>query len=342
MVVTATSLVDAVPVSATPIDLPPLPSGTFALTLGSPFVSSNSCLNSNAQRKAWQCANGQDFKFEIIQPGCNFRLLGPEPNAPIHYGAQPPQMGDPTWMSLMNDKDGWNRGPAFFFQRAFDKVVVVKESEFSATIAKRSFVEFGEYDELATLEDRDLTSSGPPDAIAVPTSKPWFCYWNDTMMEGFIYVTQNTNSSNASTSSTSPPSIQESFGSNAITSVTSLASSAASSAPGHLSTREIFPSKDPASFPKLIKIEERRNILNPVQPYCVQMQILNNNKPGSLADPTTRQAIRVNLTENEVPQQKVSTHGPPGRRRSWHLQSNEGAEKRDMIGSNCECRWLSS
>ena len=343
MFVTTTSLVDAVPITATPSDLPPLPTGTFALKLGTPSVSSNSCLNNNAQSKAWQCANGQNLSFVITQPGCGFRVLGPDPSLPIRYGAQPPQIQDSTWMQLMHDKDGWDRGPAFFFQRAFDKVVVVKESDFSATLNSRSFIESGDYDERAALEDRDVTPNGPPDAIAEPTSKPWFCYWNGTMLEGFIFVKQDTNLSNASTSASSYISFQPPYGSNSIPPATNMAFPPASSIPGSWSKRDMPTPTNLASFPKVIKVEERRNPLNPVQPYCVQMQILNNNKPGPLVDPATGQIMKVNLSENEIPQQKSSTHGPPGRRRSWHLMRNEGSERRDVAGaSNCGCQWLSS
>lgn len=340
MFVTTTSLVDAVPVTATPSDLPPLPTGSFALQLRSPSVSINSCLNNEAQSNAWQCTDETDLNFEI-QPECQFNLFGPDPNAPIRYGAQPPQLLGPTSMQLMNDKTGWDRGPAFFFQQAFDKVVVVRESDFSATSVKRSFSETGEYDEFAALEDRDVTPYGPPDPVATPTSKPWYCFWNGTMLEGFIFVTQDSNSSNTSTSASLHASNQTPSASNPMPSLTSTGPLAASSTPGSWPKRAISLPPNLASFPKVIKIEERRNAENPVQPYCQQMQILNTNMPGKLTDPTG-QLIRVNLTQNEPQLEKSMMEGPPGRRRRWHLRRDGAAEKRDTSGSKCECQWLSS
>ena len=336
MFVTTTSLVDAVPVTATPSDLPPLPTGSFALTLGSPSSSPNACLTNQGQSQAWQCANGADLNFKIEQD-CLFSLSSPAPGAPIRYGAQLPQLPAAATLQLMNDKAGWDKGPAFFFQEAFDKVVVVRESDFSATSVKRSFSESGEYDELAALEDRDFTSSGPPDSIAIPTSKPWYCFWNGTMLEGFIFVKQDTNSSNASTSASPLASGQLPLPSGSMPIMGPLSPS---------STSRSWPKRDMAiptnlaSFPKVVKIEERRNSQNPIQPYCQQMQILDNNEPGTLTNPATGQLIRVNLTELEPSQEK--SYGPPRRRRGWYLRREEAAEKRNVPGSSCECQWLSS
>lgn len=344
MFVTTTSLVDAVPVTATPSDLPPLPTGLFAIKLGSPSLADNSCLSNKTQGNAWQCANGTDLNFEIL-PGCQFSLLGPDSNAPIRYGAQPPQLPGPTNMSLMNDRAGRNKGPAFFFQQAFDKVVVVRESDFAAISTKRSFRETGEYDEFAALEDRDVTQYGSPDLIATPPNRPWFCFWNGTILEGFIFVTLDSNSINASTSTSSPASDQPPFGSNPIPSLTSAGPLGASSKPGSWSKRAMSLPTNLASFPKIVKIEERRNARNPVQPYCQQMQILYTNMPGNLRD-STGQLIMVNLTENEsLPEESLiegPQRGPPSRRRSWHLKGDEAVERRDTSKSQCGCQWLSS
>ena len=337
MFVTTTSLVDAIPVTSTPTDLPPLPTGSFTLKLGSPTLSLNTCLNNQAQTSAWQCANGADLEFEI-QQDCHFNLLNTDPTAPIRYGAQPPRLPYSTKMQLMHDKDGWDRGPAFFFQQAFDKVVVVRESDFSATKVRRALSETGEYDEHVALEDRDITSYGPPDPIATITSKPWYCFWNGTILEGFIFTAQDTNASNASTKSSSlpgqPPFVP-------IPSMTNVGSLAAAPTSGSWPKRDTSIPANFAAFPKVVKIEERRNYQNPVQPYCQQMQILNSGFPGVLTHQASGQLIIVNLTENE-PQQKSEVYGPPRRRRSWHFRRQEDVDKRTTtVGSNCECQWLS-
>ena len=340
MFVTTTSLVDAVPVTSTPTDLPPLPTGSFALKLGTPILSPSTCINNQAETSAWQCANGADLNFEI-QQDCHFNLLNQDPTVPIRYGAQPPHLPSSTKMQLMYDKDGWKRGPAFFFQQAFDKIVVVRESDFTATNVRRSLSETGEYDELAVLEDRDITSYGPPDPVATIGSKPWYCFWNGTMLEGFIFTTQDTNSSNASTSVSSlsgqPPYLP-------IPSMTNIGSSAAaassSSTSGSWPKRDILPPTNLAPFPKVVKIEERRNYQNPVQPYCQRMQILNNGSPGPLPNQATGQPITFNLTENE-PQQQPETYGPPRRRRTWHFRREDAVKKRTAVPSSCECQWLS-
>lgn len=293
-------------------------------------------MTNQGQSQAWQCANGADLNFKIEQD-CRFSLLSPEAGAPIRYGAQPPRLPGAATLKLMNDKAGWDKGPAFFFQEAFDKVVVVRESDFSATSVKRSFSETGEYDELVALEDRDVTSSGPPDSIAIPTSKPWYCYWNGTMLEGFIFVKQDRNSSNASAFASPLAPGQPPLPSGSMPSKGSLSPSPTS---GSWTKRDMALPTGLASFPKVVKIEERRNSQNPIQPYCQQMQILNDNQPGTLTNPATGQLINVNLTEIEPSQE--NSYGPPRRRRSWYLRREEAAEKRNTPGSSCECQWLSS
>jgi hypothetical protein len=117
-------------------------------------------------------------------------------------------------------------GPAYLFQKSYDKLVILPES---ASIARRGAV-----------------GSGP--GVVQPGDRPWFCYWNETLLEVFIY-------SNLTSSETSATSISTS------TSTISLAD-----APVQTGS---------SRYPKVIKMENSVQSGAP-DPYCQQMEISND------------------------------------------------------------------
>jgi hypothetical protein len=204
----------------------------------------------------------------------------------------------------------------------------------------------------------------------MPGDKPWFCWFNQTVLEFFIYVEKNVHSSDATTtqdssypssttspsSSTIPPSSSRS--SPSLTSLppvstASLVNAAAVHDSNHAS---FFPSSfshpsdhvsdykakprqkrdyrgydhqrnDYNDYPLLIKIEEKRKAYGNVQPYCQQMQILDN------------QDI---VVRGEVPQ--IPVPEDPGmdgvRKRSWEKRKLEARDTYDDLQRNCACLWM--
>lgn len=267
------------------------------------------------------------------------------PNAPIRYGAQPPQLSGDAALRIYKDEDASNDGPAYVFWQQYNKTVIVHNSDLPGGLAgsKRSFFrrwfssEEGPED-LTDLFERDTTdvdSQWPTNSIAKPADKPWYCFWPDTILEGFIYVSQNAD---------------QSSGGSATSASAAATSSVPSASPGVRQKRQA-----PASlqtYPKLVKIEERRNPHSDMQPYCQQMQILNTNQPGPLRDPVTQQLIQIQLSETEpmvqhqINQYQGPSGGPPtnaasptgysGRRRAVDKRGPTGA------GPLCQCEWMSS
>lgn len=245
----------------------------------------------------------------------------------------------------MNNKVELNKGPAWFFQQNFTKVVVVKESDFSAVNARRWFNDGDNLQETAELGERDF-SGIDPDSIAQPAAKPWYCYWNGTILEGFIYITENTTgtSSTSSQTSDSPPlSGPLAFASSLLPSMTKPPSMSSLATPGPWTKRQVPPSpSNLAYFPKVMKIEERRNVVNSVQPYCQQMQIMNSGFASPITDGTGKFII-VNISEKEPLQQNAlaNEESPTSRktRRDWFVRRRGDVEGRDLLGGSCECQW---
>ena len=272
--------------------------------------------------------------------------------APIRYGAQPPQLDHPSPLVLMEDRDDPARGPAYMFVEFYNKTVILREDDLPGgyTFPKRSLLERGSFDGEAVekptyLHERD-DSTWETDSIAQPTDKPWYCFWNGTVLEGFVFIAQNANTS-ASENTTSPSVVATS---ESYSSPSAAATSETYSQGMNQPYRKRQASPSLCQYPKMVKIEERRLQYNPVQPYCQQMQILNTGQPGPLQNPVTGDFIIVNLTESEPPLQhqaqeipggeggpsgpwnSIPTAGGQGRRRSY--------EKRDSL-TPCQCEWSS-
>ena len=341
--VTVTSLIDAVPMTATPSNLPPLPTGSFLVPLinSSGLATSNdSCLTQSEQKNTWACFNGTDVNLELTSSNGHYQaqlVSKTSSHAPIHYGAQPPQLSQAADLILMYDKEDWNRGPAYFFQELYDKVVVIRELEFTSDKDKRWLLEGSDVLGPDTLGPRD-SGDWNDSPVAVPADKPWFCFWNNTVMEGFIYITGSANSS-TSTQSAESAAVSDQY-SSASSIILSSAPSSGATAPSAAPSLHYRQAMD-APFSKVLKLEERRGPQRQ-QPYCQQMQIMNDGTASPITIPPSGNLNTVNLDEDEpVQQNRLSRPSSPplqGRRRS-NVERRRGVGGA-FLASACQCQWL--
>lgn len=340
VVVTLTSLVDATPLTSTPTNLPSLPTGTFYVPLRNPTIHNTSCLS--LHDNAWDCSSSVDVRLDISDPS----LISVSPRYPqmanqIHFGPQPPQTSQATSLMLMGDKDGMEKGPAWFFQQQYTKVVVISEQDWNRDAGyKRRWIKFPQ--RRPKSRRFNFGEYRSPQGIAPITAKPWFCYWNNTVLEGFIYVTQNSSDQTESTSSeaytTSSP-----YGDLYTTAAASwegyeAAPSAASTSipsdptiPGApVNRRYAVDPSQMAEYPRDVKIEERRDPNNVIQPYCVHMQIMNDGTAQPLPDEDI-----VSLNEYKPDDDDV-------RPRPSSIKEKRGnIWERNSATSACECEWVS-
>jgi len=95
----------------------------------------------------------------------------------------------------VTDNEAPNMGPAFYFQQFYDKLVVLPESAFNAADAGNKEKRQMQLDQ-GWLQQKQT---------AQPGDKPWFCVWNNTFIEGFIFVDEPIPTSYGLTTSTPQP-----------------------------------------------------------------------------------------------------------------------------------------
>lgn len=243
---------------------------------------------------------------------------------PLRYGAQPPVLNARYDLMVMLDRADLDRGPAFFFQQYYDKLVIVPEKRIALGSSKHS-----------SRDAQELAERGSPGEwygdTAQPSDRPWFCFWNNTLLEGFIYVTQDCssplNSSSPSAAPPNPPPSPSTMAQLPSTWNTYPSIPTTSATAGKRQT----PPSIPPRYPKVIKIEERRQAQHAVQPYCQQMQVLYD---GSVVQATTRSGdmVIVHLNETESSPPQVAKGSKKGGAR---------LQKKDSIEGGCHCVWVS-
>ena len=102
----------------------------------------------------------------------------------MQYGAQPPVFG-PASLSLVLDVQAQNLGPAYYFQSIYNKTVIVDPSFFDPAPTNSKRDEDG-FHGSSNWNHRNEISAG---------DQPWFCYFNNTSVELFIYDLHNVSTS---------------------------------------------------------------------------------------------------------------------------------------------------
>ena len=370
----STSLYDA-SLIATPATGSP-PTGTWALSLSTAQQTQAACLTGQGQQAAWNCDLAGQPALAISvgpPPGPNPTngafLFYASDETEVSYGPQYQFMNtDFAPFMTVQDNDDPENGPAYYFQKTYNKIVVVPEQTFQPTSnkEKRQFeVPQGWMQQKQVIQ---------------PGEKPWFCVFNNTFLEAFIYVQQPTTTSYSNTSTTHAPTSSASDAA-----VSAAAATSASSISGGESwansewrktatiSRTVTNPTTTATYvgaataihswedghgfhydddndddnhskrkrwneqaysqlqtyPYLVKIEERRLPNNPTQPYCQKYQILDDGTYNWVAD-ETGDSIIVNLQEDDPDYSEYQSAGIAGSK-----------DKRQNVPGGCHCQWMS-
>ncbi|KAJ9316862.1 hypothetical protein DTO271D3_2995 [Paecilomyces variotii] len=265
--VTATSQMDATPLATVPANLLPLPTGKFQIP-ASVKNQSKFCMPSSSFWPTWGCMSQGSLEVEVdgkvSQSSITFQE---EPiSGTFTYGAQAPVFSNPVFpLHLMLDKEDTQLGPALFFNTQFDKLVIVDENTFpTPTAASKRSVAGAEL----------LAAQWSRKTVASAGDKPWFCWWNGTAMEFFMYLNQTTQ--------------------DAASDATSLVSTPTTTASPTNSGKAKLKRDYVGDYPRRIKIEEKRDSPNAQQPYCVQMQVLDD---GEVSGPINQFQIAIDEVE---------------------------------------------
>jgi hypothetical protein len=190
VITTMTTTFDATPLSTSPVSLPALATGTYALPISAPSAIQNSCLANTQQSSAWSCQVPQtSYTITITRIAGTNTLRNNEVDLTLGnssfagyypYGTQPPVLSQTQILNLVVDNQEPGRGPAWFFELPYNKLVIVQQDQLSGA---------GSFHSKRSHEERDHSvSEFMRKQVAQPGDYPWFCYWNGTLLEAFIYV----------------------------------------------------------------------------------------------------------------------------------------------------------
>ncbi|KAJ5239813.1 hypothetical protein N7468_004432 [Penicillium chermesinum] len=268
--VTATPQLDYSAITSTPTNIQAAPTGHYLI----PAVLRNYsrfCVDDHDIKQVWSCVEKpSDFEIKLEESDGQKSIIFDysTPTSTYTYGAQQPYLPTPTQnLSMAFDTSEAGLGPALFFFALFNKLVILPEDTFtSSSISSRDLSE-------RELSDPYADAFLDRTTVAKPGDKPWFCWWNSTLMEFFLYVNQSTVDQFPSTE----------------TAVTGgdLAASTATAQPYAKRSDPI------ANYPRKIKIEERRDYAEAESPYCQQMQV---DKNGNL-DPIPQSIVQIKEIE---------------------------------------------
>jgi hypothetical protein len=241
------------------------------------------------------------------------------------YGAQAPQFDEQQVLRLVNDVDETVRGPAWWVQMPYNKLVILHEGDLTVPQQKRQLGQHGVGDfsgRKGVLQTDDVA---------------WFCYWNGTVLEAFIYPNQTTaygsRESVAATTTWAPWTPTGSYG---------------GAMPTGQNTGNPYQSPNheipwTPQYPRVVKIEEHRMSQGPnvIPPYCTKTLIVAGGGAQPILN-STGQPTMVYLDETESTTfSKRSLDLEVGEEDSIKERSLISPTKREPGSEKqCGCVWL--
>tara|TARA_R110002003_G_scaffold44_4_gene3207 strand:+ start:11906 stop:12679 length:774 start_codon:yes stop_codon:yes gene_type:complete len=254
------------------------------------------------------------------------------PDGAILYGLQPPAL-DPQAMQLVSDLDYKAYGPAYHFADRYDKLVILRPEELNLFTSKMKRQDFRQKFQVR------------------PGDYPWYCFWNNTYIEGYIYVDDNSTAASFTAFPTNAPSGSPSASYDLAGFLATASTAAPASLTGSNSPPGATPTPAPAvrrdaqsdaslppripPYPRIVKIEERR-LPNSPQPYCQQMVLLDNGR------------IAPALNGNDGPKKILLQEIDPTYEEYFQAQATPTGNAKRGVGllqrsdpsDACHCQWM--
>jgi len=328
---------DAKPTTSMPS---PIATGSFQLQISSPQEVQSECVTDSNLAASWDCGLSapDDLAISIDTTpngGVQSALVySTENHTFVGYGSYLPYFDTPTALIPVTDLDTPHDGVALHFQLDYNKVVVVPGDLFDA-------VKKGNQKRLWS-------------PMAKAGDRPWFCSWNNTLLEGFIYVAQPATSwyNTTGVHELTPPGIPTS-------SASATSKGPACTYTANSDATDVHNDCPPALndnawsklelFPYVIKLEERRHPGDTSTVTCQKMQILNDGSYNPVVDDDGN-FITMTVAEtnpslqayNNIYNNTQSKNNNRRRRQSptnneWIRPFNEKA----VVSGSCHCQWFS-
>ncbi|EGY20465.1 uncharacterized protein VDAG_10094 [Verticillium dahliae VdLs.17] len=244
-----------------------------------------------------------------------------------NWGTQPPTIDDPIIMRLVKDNDAPELGPAWFAQVAYNKTVIIAEDRFpnvGSMSSKNTVKRNWGLEPPTDLKGKGVIGTNAGD-------RPWICTWPGTLLEVFIYPSEN----NSFSGSPSPSTSSDATTSTAPTSSTNEQPAAAPYGPPTTTTRTPKPPAPP--YPKIMKIEESRISDDDTRAaVCQQVEICDDGFTSVPVIGVDGDPIQVIIVEN---QRLVAYHFEESKRsvRDNSLRPRNSQPYSQL--SECGCMW---
>ncbi|KAF3491547.1 uncharacterized protein GIQ15_01064 [Arthroderma uncinatum] len=321
---TTSGTLDAIPLpTATSISFSPIPTGDISISGRTLNSESQSCVNSTSLKPAWGCIPYGHFKGSIYG-GANDTRSIKFTQTPLTgkfiYGDQVPALADKEYpLETVVDSTSVEEGPAYFFYTTFDKLVIIPDDEFPPNVAG------GQVDESNVIP----RSTNRSKVQSVPGDKPWFCWWNTTHIETFIYANKDASEDDMRTNGEDPD--IEIYP----TGTASPRQATPTMSPESATSMPISTAGDgnlPQSYARVVKIKELRfSDASPSPPYCQQMQVLDDWSLSMLKNST-------------IIQEKDSEAGPRSDDDTdigdISARSTKVIKSREVGSDQCYCEWI--
>jgi hypothetical protein len=276
------------------------------------------------------------------------------------YGMQPPTIASPVQLQLVADASEQAYGPAWAFEVLYNKTVIIPEAWFAASTTSAAAAASST---SASEQRRDLLDFQRKTA-AQPGDTPWICFWNNTVLELFVYAGQNSSqtlplsssgSTTAAPSSTTPTSASTTTPTSTpysaswttlvdhsvshklnerqdVATTPTSSSSTPASTTNYYDTTASYPTTL-SVYPRVVKMAERRLSGSPsIQPYCQQYEIAEGGARPLLDSQNHPVVVMIDEEEPAYGASKL-------RAIRRYLQEVE-AESSANAMSDCGCEWL--
>ncbi|KAI0477722.1 hypothetical protein GGR56DRAFT_423090 [Xylariaceae sp. FL0804] len=191
--------------TSVPANLRALQTGTYAMPLMPLLPAPDSCLVNSDQSQAWNCDIVMSELSLRVDPLVGDRISPVEAytmsfvsnesytleNYVYSYGMQPPDLIN-TQLRLVNDTFELSNGPAWAFWQPYNKTVIIPESLLAAPNTSSSSKETEDnYRRMVYGNSGFDPGSFKRKGVAEAGDKLWICQWEQTILEFFIYVQQD-------------------------------------------------------------------------------------------------------------------------------------------------------
>ncbi|CAI6340850.1 unnamed protein product [Periconia digitata] len=288
----------------TPSDVPSIPirMGEYEISIGNARQQSSSCLARANESAAWACSSEEVMHISITSdpdsqhPGQKaITITHSDPQRAIKYGQLPLEiLTIPLTPSL--DPESPQNGDAYHFKTRYNRTVLLSNTNVIPPPSSNA---------PPSPQDTEYNSA--------TDENPWLCFFNETTVEGFIYVSQRPASLTNSTSAWNSSSI-----------ITTTSNKEEPNGGDGLAA-------PPSPFPYTFKLTELR-YPNNSPPYCERRSI---SEDGTLTTPRGARNLLL------MPSDAMSVLD--NRRSSSRIRRGSGrlVERQSMAADrSCRCQWM--